>query len=726
MKIKTFRQFDLMDCAPVCLKMIANFYGKNYSIDYLRTILNLNKTGVSILSLNNAAKLLGFEVFSTKISLDKLILNQHFPAILYWDQNHFVVISKISRGEKFTIHDPAHGKVVINKSTFKKKWVIDNNVDGIVIFLNPQDEFYNKLEGIEIKNDYSFIFKYLSPFKKNILQLLIGMIAASFISLLFPLLTQILIDNGVGFKSYNILVIVFISQIFLFLGDISIGLIRSWLLLYMNSRISLNIVSDFLIKLLNLPIKYFETKAVGDISQRINDHHRIENFLTSASLNSLFSFFNIFIFSFVLAHYNIKIFLIFNILNIISIFWIFVFQNKRKELDYEKFSRNKENQDKLFEMIYGMQEIKLYGSEISKTNEWQKLQIKYFNTNSKSLKIDQIQQAGFVFVNHLKNILIIFISAYFVLNGLLTIGALLSISYIIGQSISPIEQLIIFIKSLQDAKLSMDRLQDIHTKSNEESKNFKDLSISELDNDINIENLSFQYDGKQSPYVLKNLKLLIPKNKITAIVGTSGSGKTTLMKLLLGYFDNFDGTIKIGDSQLGDISPKIWRSYYGTVLQDGYIFNDTILNNIALDGNEINKKNLDNAINISNINDLIHSLPLGFDTKIGNSGFNLSGGEKQRILIARAIYKNPKFLFLDEATSSLDSKNEKIIMDNLNGFFKNKTVVIIAHRLSTVQNADQILVLDSGEIHEIGNHNTLVNKKGKYFDLVKNQLSLGN
>ncbi|MFZ5977625.1 MULTISPECIES: peptidase domain-containing ABC transporter [Hydrotalea] len=728
-------QYDKMDCGPACLKMITQFYGKAYSLEYLRQECFLSREGVSLLSINDAAEKLGFRTLMVNLTLKNLTENSPLPCILHWNQDHFVVLYQIKRKLfnssklNFRIADPAYGLISIDKDTFFKSWISTVDEKGTSLLLEPTPEFLKKNEVKEKNKGYTFLFRYLKPYKKYIVQLLIGMFITSLISLTFPFLTQVLIDIGVTDKNLSILYLILLSQLFLFTGNTIIEIIRSWLLLHINARVTLNIISDFLIKLLKLPIKYFDTKAIGDISQRISDHHRIENFLTNSTLSTLFSIINIVIFSLVLSFYNIKILFVFIVFSILAITWIFLFQKKRKQLDYKRFARNKENQDKLFEMITGMQEIKLYGSETSKRWEWEQLQVKYFKLNIKSLALEQYQQSGFIFFSHLKNIIISYIAATEAIKGNMTIGVLLSISYIIGQTNSPLEQLVSFIKSAQDAHLSMDRLQEIHNKTDEENNKtnkFQQQITNILHQDIKLQDLSFQYEGPNSPFVLKDINLTIPKGKITAIVGTSGSGKTTLLKLLLNFYQPVKGNILIGNDNLQSLSPKFWRKQCGIVMQEGFIFYDTITKNIALDGKELDYNAMENAIRITNLQEFINELPLGYTTKIGSSGVILSGGQKQRILIARSVYKNPNYLFFDEATSNLDANNERQIMDNLNDFFKGKTVLIIAHRLSTVKNADQIIVLEKGKIVEVGNHEKLVRIKGKYFELVKNQLELGN
>ena len=635
-----------------------------------------------------------------------------------------IIFIKKKKELRFVIADPAHDIIEIDVTTFLNSWLSSTDGKGIGLFMQPETDFYSS-SGPENKSaGFLFLLRYLFPYKKFLFQLIVGMVAASLISLVLPFLTQLLIDVGIASKSLSIIYLIFGSQLFLFVGSIAIDLIRSWLLLHMNSRISLNIISDFLIKLLKLPIKFFDSKAVGDLSQRIQDHHRIESFLTGTFLSTIFSLINMIVFLIVLAFYNFYILLVFLLMSGMGVLWVFLFQKRRKNLDYKRFARNRENQDKIFEMITGMQEIKLYGAETSVRWKWERLQVRFFKLNIQTLSLEQYQQSGFLFLTHLKNIIISFLAIYQVVNNHLTLGALLSISYIIGQTNSPIEQLVAFIKSAQDARLSMDRLTEIHNKPEEETADLLNAVDELIVSDISLKNVSFQYEGPYSPHVLKNIDMVIPKGKITAIVGSSGSGKTTLMKLLLNFYQPTTGSILLGDYDISEVSPGLWRQLCGTVMQEGYIFFDTIANNIALDGEEIDQEKLKNAVHIANLTDYINDLPLGFNTKIGSSGVGISGGQRQRILIARAVYKNPEYLFFDEATSSLDANNERTIIDNLNIFFRDRTVVIIAHRLSTVKNADQIIVLEDGNIVEQGNHITLCELQGRYFELVKNQLDL--
>ncbi|PVH24395.1 peptidase domain-containing ABC transporter [Sphingobacterium corticibacter] len=722
-----YNQHDLADCGPACLKMICRHHGSDVPLEYLREKCYIGKDGVSLLNISKAAEDIGFRTFMAYIDIETLVNDCPLPAILHWNQDHFIVLYEIQKKKYFRIADPAHGIVKIDLETFKRSWVSTADMRGTVLLLEPTHSLNAPHKNTDEFKPYKFLLRYIKPYRRSIIQLIFGMIIASIISLILPFTTKILIDEGLNKNNISILYLILISQFALFIGSTLIELIRGWLLLHVNTRISLNIISDFLIQLLKLPIHFFDTKAVGDLSQRINDHHRIDSFLTGTAISTIFSVLNIIIFSSILAFFNITIFATFFILTLLGVLWVFLFQKRRKRLDYKRFARNRDNQDKLYEMIVGMQEVKLYGSEIAKRWEWERLQIKFFKLNISTLALEQWQSTGFNFLTSFKNIIISFLAATQVLEGNLSLGTLLSISYIIGQTNGPISQLISFIQGFQDAKLSMNRLLEVHHKKGEEDNKEIDHRIDQVEHqDLNIENVSFHYNGPDSPKVLNNITVRIPKGKVTAIVGTSGSGKSTLLKLLLGFYEPISGNVMIGKTNLKRISPKLWRSACGTVMQDGFIFFDTITRNIAVDGLPIDEEKMENAIKIANLSEFINRLPLGFTTKIGSSGVGLSGGQKQRILIARSVYKDPTYLFFDEATSSLDANNERQIINKLDTFFRKKTVVIIAHRLSTVKNADQIIVLKDGEIVEIGDHLTLSKLKGNYYELVKNQLELGS
>lgn len=733
-------QLDSFDCGPACLQMLCGYYGKKYSLDFLRERCFINREGVSILGVSQAAESLGFRTLMVKADLESLKTECPLPAILHWNQEHFVVLYKVeesvnifnrnsNKRSRYKIADPAKGIISIDETTFTKCWLPENNLQGVALFLEPTADFFKKeSEKPKEKSGILFLLSYLRPYKRQMIKLCLYLLISTFVTVMFPYLTKNMVDKGILSKSYSLVLLFAVSQIVLFLSGTVFDLLRSWLLLHINSKISLSIVSDFLRKLLKLPIRFFDSKSVGDISQRINDHHRIENFLTGEIINSAFSLLQIGIFSFILLNYSFTIWLVFVILSVLAILWIFLFQKRREKLDYIRFTQNKAIQEKLFELIVGMQEIKLFGSEKTKRWEWEFLQQRMYKLNIKSLVLEQYRQTGFIFLTYVKNILISYLAAISVIEMHMTLGTMLSISFIIGQTNGPLQQLITFFKSAQDAKLSLNRLQEVHQKEEEEKENTR-LTVHHttgetIHADIHLKHLSFQYQGPRSLYVLKDLNMIIPKGKITAIVGTSGSGKTTLLKLLLGFYKPVEGQILIGNENIENISPKFWRSKCGTVMQDGYIFSDTITRNIALDGLEIDEERMRYACAIANIDEFALQLPQGYKTRIGSNGIGLSGGQKQRILIARSVYKNPNYLFFDEATSSLDANNEKAIMDNLNSFFKEKTVVIIAHRLSTVKNADNIIVLEKGKIIETGSHIELTQGRGKYYELVRNQLNV--
>jgi ATP-binding cassette subfamily B protein len=735
MKFKVFKfpfyhQPESMDCGATCLRMVAKFYGKSFSLADLRQISHTNREGASLLGLSDAAEKIGFHTLGVKVPYAKLTEEAPLPCIAHWNQNHYVVIYKIKK-DAIYIADPGHGLLKYDKFEFLKNWKSDGIDEGILMLLDPTPDFYDTdFLNSELKEQktkgFPFLYKYLFAHKKLIMQLIIGLLAGSLLQLIFPFLTQSIVDIGIQNHDVNFIYLMLLAQLMLFLGRTTIEIVRSWILLHISSRINISLVSDFFIKLMRLPISYFDVKMTGDIMQRISDHQRIENFLTSSSLNTLFSLFNLIIFSIVLAWYNSAILAVFLFGSLLYFIWVLFFLKRRADLDYKRFQQGSQNQSKVVELINGMQEIKLHNAEKQKRWQWENIQVKLFKINLKSLSLTQVQNSGSSLINELKNIFITFLAAKLVLDGKITLGIMLSISYIIGQLNSPIMELVGFVQHWQDAKLSLERLGEIHNRADEEPLNKEFISDIEISKDITLSKVDFHYEGVGNPKVLSNLSLVIPANKITAIVGSSGSGKTTLMKLLLKFYDPASGSIKMGAQNFNNLSSKAWRNHCGTVMQEGYIFGDTIASNIAVGEDNINKERLNYAVHIANIKDFIETLPLGYNTKIGMEGIGISTGQKQRILIARAVYKNPEILFFDEATSALDANNEKTIMNNLDSFFKNKTVVVIAHRLSTVKNADQIVVLENGCIIEKGNHTELTAKRGAYYELVKNQLELGN
>ena len=716
-----------MDCGPTCLRMVAKHYGRSISLEKLRKLSETTREGSSLKNIANTAEKIGFRTLGVKINFQKLQKEAPLPAIVFWQQRHFVVVYKIKANTVY-VADPAHGLLKYNKEEFIKEWIGSqaktHTEEGIALMLEPTPKLkHTELDDLESRKGFSFLYQYLFRYKKFVFQLAIGLFAGSLLQLIFPFLTQSVVDIGIQNQDIHFVYLILIAQLFLFFVKTGIELIRAWILLHLSTRINISLISDFFIKLMNLPIAFFDVKMTGDIMQRINDHKRIEHLLTTQSLNVLFSFFNLIVFGLVLAWYNTNIFLLFFVGSMLYFIWVLLFLKKRKDLDYKQFSEMSTEQSKVMELINGMQEIKLHNAEKQKRWAWEFVQARLFKISMKSLALEQYQSIGSGFINEIKNIFISIFSAKLVIDGEITLGMMMSISYIIGQLNSPIQQLIGFVYSAQDANIALDRLSEIHSKDDEENPQDEKIHEVPLDADFELSNVDFRYVGG-SESVLKNLNLHIPANKITAIVGTSGSGKTTLMKLLLKFYEPQHGKISIGSYELNTVSQSYWRAQCGVVMQEGYIFNDSLANNIAIGEDHIDRERLQQAVKIANIKSFIEGLPMAYNTKIGMEGVGMSTGQKQRLLIARAVYKNPKFIFFDEATSALDAKNERIIMENLNRFFKNRTAIVIAHRLSTVKNADQIVVLDQGKIIEKGTHTELVNLKGSYYTLVKNQLDL--
>ncbi|RYC66948.1 peptidase domain-containing ABC transporter [Spirosoma sordidisoli] len=726
---------DQQDCGLTCLRMVANYYGRLYSNFHLRKISYVGRQGVSLYNLGKAAEHLGFKTIIGELSLTFLTTKAKLPCILFWDKSHFVVLYKISsnikRKKTFHIADPGRGKIKLDEDIFTKYWLAGEK-KGFALFLEPTQLFYDYSTETETSNNKRSIFhffkQYFFKYRKNYFQVILSMLFAAGVSLIPPFLTQSIVDYGIANKDTNFIILISAFQIILFVSGVISDIIRSHLLLHIGARINSSILSDFLIKMMKLPLSFFEAKASGDIMQRMNDHQRIENFVTSTLLTTIFSFVNMGVFLFILNKYDPAFMIIFVIGSVASICWTLLFMNWRKSIDYKRFRELSNSGDKLFELVNGISEIKLNNFENYKQWEWQEIQVKLFKINISNMSLEQYQKIGANFIDQVKIIIITFVAAQAVMSQEITLGVMLSISYIIGQLNIPVKQMADFFNGAQNASVGLERMNEVFVEEEEEKRHILDNSdnpINFSEFSINIKDLNFQYEGPDSTYVLKNVSFKIPKGKVTAIVGSSGSGKTTLLKLLLKFFDPTSGKIQLGKLDLANISPKDWRAKCGAVLQEGYIFSDTIKQNIIMGDEYYDIDRLVNAVEMANIGDFISQLPLHFETKIGPLGMGLSVGQKQRVLIARAIYKNPEFLFFDEATSALDAKNEYVIMENLNRFFQDKTVVVVAHRLSTVKNASQIVVLEEGEVVEIGTHYELINNEGTYFNLVKNQLELG-
>ena len=729
-----YNQLDAMDCGPTSLRMIAKYYGKSYTLQTLRERCFITREGVSMLGISDAAEFIGFRTIGVRISFEQLAKEALLPCILHWNQNHFVVCYKIKMYKNgdadIYIADPASMKVTYRKKEFLKCWLStkQDSIDrGTALLLEPGPTFNDAIdERRSTKRDFAFFARYLMPYKSQFIQLIIGMVVGSGLQMIFPFLTQSLVDVGIRDCNLGFITLILITQLCLFVAQLGVGFIRSWIMLHINTRIDISLISDFLMKLTNLPLHYFDTKMTGDIMQRIGDHGRIKSFLMGSSINIVFSVFNFVIFAAILGYYNWMILSIFLFGNTLYVLWILAFMKYRRELDIRRFNQAAGEQSKIIQLIQGMQEIKLNNCEKQKRWEWERIQVKLFKISIKGLSLGQIQQVGSAFFTQTTSIIISFLAAKAVVNGQMTLGMMMSLTYIIGQVSAPIGEFIGFAQAFQDAKISLERLNEVHRRRDEEHNITSKLNTLPEKKDITVENVTFSYSGAERDYALEGLSLRIPEHQVTAIVGASGSGKTTLVKLLQGFYNPNRGMIKIGETPIRMINPHLWRSKTGSVMQESYIFSDSIAKNIAISTDEVDIERLRHAVKVANIQDFINSLPLGYDTKIGMEGSGVSQGQRQRILIARAVYKNPEFIFLDEATNSLDANNEKIIMDNLHEFYKGKTVLIVAHRLSTVRDADNIIVLDQGKMIEQGTHHELTEKRGAYYTLVKNQLELGN
>ncbi len=727
--IKWIRQHDSMQCGVACLAMICRHYGKRYSLEYLDGFCHANVAGVSMLGIAEGAGCVGLETSTFAATTDELV-EIKLPCILHWNQNHFVVLYDISRnGGRYRVADPGKGLIDYSRNELESHWIsnrTDDGPSGIVMQLEPTEKFYrHDHDRNGEKRSFRFMMGYLRQYKRYFFQIFCGLLLGCLLQLIMPFLTQSIVDIGIRHKDIGFIWLVLLGELMIVVGRTATDFIRRWLLLHISMRINISLVSDFFIKLLKLPMSFFDTKLMGDLLQRIGDHSRVQNFLTGQTLNIIFSFLSFIIFGIVLLVYNRLIFLVFTICSVGYGGWIAMFLSRRKVLDYELFEQQAKNQNRTYQFITSMQEIKLQDCERRRRWEWEDTQADLFAVQMKSLKLQQTQEAGSIFINEVKNILITVLAATAVINGEMTLGEMLAVQYIIGQLNSPVSQFMQFIYSLQDVRISLERINEIHEGRNEETQENQATGFA-AEKSIAMDNIDFKYDPHALKKTLEGISFDIPEGKVTAIVGASGSGKTTLIKLMLGYYPVMSGSISIAGRNINEYNLKWWRRHCGVVMQDGVIFSESIARNIAVDDNEIDPERLREAARIACIDDYVMSLPLKYDTKIGRDGVGLSQGQKQRILIARAVYKNPDFIFLDEATNALDARNERAIVENLDVFYRGRTVVVVAHRLSTVRNADRIIVLDGGCVVETGNHDSLIALKGTYYNLVKNQLELGN
>ena len=722
-----YSQLDEMDCGATCLRMVARYHGKFYSLERLRQHTFMDRQGVSLLGISDAAEAIGLKTLALQASLKQLQEDIPLPCIVHWQQNHFVVVSDIS-SKYVKVADPAAGEYKLSHRDFLSNWASDLEDEqpvGIVLALEPTPEFESRDEERVDKSGFKHIFSLLGKYRSLILQLIAGLLVGSIVQLLIPFFLKSLVDVGIGRVDLNFVKLIILGQLLLFVMQLAVDSFRRWIILNIGTRINISLVTDFLTKLTQLPIRFFDSKMTGDMMQRMADHERVQRFMTSTGLVSIFSLFNFVIFLFILFFWNRGVFLTFLIGTSLHLAWVLMSQKQRRTLDYKRFDQASENQTKVVELINGMQEIKLYNAEKQKRWAWERVQSKLYRTTVKSLTLEQWQQAGSKFINESKNLVITFIVIMAVMNNQMTLGMFVAIQYILAQLNEPLNQIVDFVSSMQEAKISLERMDEIHSQANEEKPGEK-ISILPEAGGLKFDKVFFQYNGPQSPMVLKDIRIAIPKGKTTAIVGASGSGKTTILKLLLNIYQPTSGMVSVGGVNLKNLNQKIWRDLCGIVMQDGYIFNDTIANNIALGDEYIDKAKLLKAVKVANIQSDIERLPLGYNTKIGQEGLGLSKGQQQRLLIARVVYKNPDYIFFDESTSSLDAYNELMVMDELEHFFRGKTVVVVAHRLSTVVNADNIIVMDNGEVVEEGTHEQLTAIRGAYYHLIKNQLELGS
>ena len=721
-------QTDSMDCGAACLCMIARHYGKKYSMRFFRENAHISREGISMLGLSMAAEKVGFRTLSAKITVEQLAEQIALPCILHWDGRHYVVCHRVSgKGSDRVFHicDPAIGKIRVRGDELRSHWLsghLGEEEVGLAMQLEPAPDFREK-QPEDPADGFGLLFfsRYILPHKWQLAGLLFGALVVMTMGYFLPFISQSVVDIGILGRNMDFIVLMMAMQLMISFSQTTVMFMQGWVSLHVNTVINVRLISDYLGKLARMPLPFFEVRTLGDILQRIGDHDRIKSFLMNDLTDIVFATVTFVTFSVVLGIYNWRILAIFLLGNTAYALWVVSFMHYRRELDNRVFQQSATLQNNMVQFIRGMQEIKLNNLEERKCREWESLQAGLYRLGRRGLMIGQVQQAGLLVFSTTTGIAISYMTARRVVDGEMTLGMMTSLSFILGQVSGPIGSFIGFIQRYQDARISLERLGDIHARKEGGMDEGTGRNGMPTGKDIRFRNVSFSYNGMDRDMVLKDISFTIPQGHVTAIVGRSGCGKTTLMKLMQGFYQPVHGTVEVGGTPLPDISLREWRTHLGAVMQDGYIFSDSIAGNVAVD-EDADMARVEDALEAVNMKGFVHSLPNGTDTKIGEDGLQLSQGQRQRILLARVIYKRPEYIFLDEATNSLDTKNENDIMAYIKKNLKGHTVIIVAHRLSTIRDADSIVVLENGRVAEQGVHSQLLCNKGIYYQLVQAQL----
>lgn len=732
MKYRVIMQHDSMQCGAACLLSVCHFYGRSgMSLEQMTEMCGVGRDGVSIYDLNKAARRLGFETLCAKLTLSDL-LDITLPCILFWNASHFVVLFE-ARGGRYVIGDPALGVVERSEAEVSQAWLAADDDDGVlrgvVLGLSPTDDFSCGgdcgVQSLSLRKSLPSLWTYVRPHRWCIAQLAAGLAFGCVVQLILPFLSQAVVDVGVGLRDVGSLWTLVIAQMALMLGRAAAGFVRSWILLRIGTRVNIAMVSDFLAKLMRLPMTFFDKKLTGDILQRMGDYSRVRDFFTSQALDALFALSSVAVFAFVLGCYSLRLFAVFLVGSLAHAAWLSFFMRRRRVLDYELFRRQALCSNKTLECVSSLHEVKLQGCGARRRAEWEASQEALVSTQAQSLALSQRQEAGSVVIAEGKNIVMTLCSATAVMSGDMTMGMMLATQFIAGQLVSPIERLTRFAYAAQDVRVSLERILSVSRMPDEDDG--RNASPVDVDWRLGVEfrHVSFAYSPSECGHpAVDDVSLYFPSGKVTAIVGASGSGKSTLIKLLLGFFEPQEGDVSVGGVELSSLPMEWWRGQCGIVMQDGVIFSDSVARNIAMADDEPDMRRVREAARLACADGFISDLHAAFETKIGAEGQQLSKGQAQRILLARAVYRNPSLLILDEATNSLDTVSERRIVDNLASFCAGRTTIVIAHRLSTVRNADNIIVMSGGRVVERGTHNELAKLHGYYYELIKNQLDI--